>query len=129
MSEKDIPDNDPIVARADSLMHRKSRPATTPRTYPKLYPLQEDEEDLPVLTDIVTPTSRNDTEPPLELAALTEQLTQSIRRKLAAEIPVLVEAALHSAMAELTQTLHAGLDESIQAGIQDFLKEKSRNKS
>lgn len=126
MSEKDIPDNDPIVARADSLMHRKSRPATT-RTYPKLYPLQEDEEDLPVLTDIVT--SRNDTEPPLELAALTEQLTQSIRRKLAAEIPVLVEAALHSAMAELTQTLHAGLDESIQAGIQDFLKEKSRNKS
>lgn len=127
MSEKDIPDNDAIVARADSFMHRKSRTTTAP-TYPQLYPLQDEEEDLPVLTDIVTPTTPNNTAPPLELEALTEQLTQSIQRKLAAEIPVLVEAALHSAMTELTQTLHAGLDESIQAGIQDFLKENSRNK-
>ncbi|MGL5633084.1 MAG: hypothetical protein ACRDD3_12055 [Azovibrio sp.] len=126
MSDKNIPDNDAIVARADSLMHKKSR-ATAAPSYPKLHPLQDDEEDLPVLTDVVTPASTSNT--PLELEAITEQLSQSIQRKLAAEIPVLVEAALHSTMAELTKTLHAGLDESIQAGIQDFLKDNPRNKS
>lgn len=129
-----------VVDRADALMRRRrhfvaSRPPAPLPDIPTLtVEASERDEDLPVLTEVITAKSEvpghheafcvasTPTEHIAAAATLPAQLaaeiSQAIGKQLAAELPTLLEAVLLNARAELqigiTSTVEAALREVLQ---------------
>ncbi|HMV21218.1 MAG TPA: hypothetical protein PKL28_16790 [Rhodocyclaceae bacterium] len=116
-----------VFARADALMNRR-RPA------------QPEAEDIPVLTDVV-----GDDEVPLldeslppeqpasaghpateQTSPLAAELAASLRQRLDAELPNLVQAALNTALVNLTADLRRGIEETTRAALAEFTARKDR---
>ena len=57
---------------------------------------------------------------------MAKELTRRVHDRLAAELPILVEAALQSTLAALTHELKNGLTETTEAAICDFLNERKK---
>lgn len=119
-------DHSDVVDRADSLMRRR-------RSFVASYagkaenasaspPVNEDE-DLPVLTDVVSaetvvPETRPDRyDEEALLTILATGLVRTLERQLAEELPTLVEAALLSAQHEL----HSGINATLEMALKAFL--------
>lgn len=109
MSDPDFQNSDDIVSRADAFMNRQ-RP-TAP------WPAELD--DLPLLTDVVSPAPSPSPAPDLE--ALGQALAEAISRQLAAEIPTLVEASMQAAAASIAWDIRQGVEEISRKAIADFL--------
>ncbi|MBK7898842.1 MAG: hypothetical protein KA603_02775 [Azonexus sp.] len=118
-----------VFARADALMNRR-RPVSP-----------SEAEDIPVLTDVVgddelpvldaeLPATTVATPPaaaPTPLtpagpapAALAEQLSTLVQRRLEAELPNLVEAALAAAMPAITADLRRGVEDTARDVLAEF---------
>lgn len=124
---------DDLISRADSLIkpeasgerlegrpqmaRRRSFVASPMRADRRLAPAQPtppvDDDDLPVLTDIVLPAPAEpaDLEPMVARlrATLADDLADRVDRQLASDLPVLLEAALINAVEPLRQSLEATL--------------------
>lgn len=114
------PPLDDVVSRADAFMQRQ-RPPPQPPAPP---PLEDD--DLPVLTDVVnldSPAPQPHLQQALpDLEALGQELSAAIQKRLQAEIPTLVEAAMHAALAQISQDIRLGLEETTQSAIRDYMQ-------
>lgn len=134
---------DDIVSRADSLMSRRRSFVATPTPQPaarvapppdadpplpvltQAVPL-EAEADIPVLTEEVTPDAP--TAAPRErfdetlAARLASEFAHSLERRLAAELPSLVEASL----AVLEADLRRGILDTANDAIKDFLARREQ---
>ena len=124
-----------VFARADALMNRR-RPVSP-----------NEAEDIPVLTDVVgddelpvldaelpapsvaapsmaTPAAFAPAGPaPAELA---EQLSTLVQRRLDAELPSLVEAALAAAMPAITADLRRGVEDTARDVLAEFAARQHR---
>ncbi|WP_300453725.1 hypothetical protein [Accumulibacter sp.] len=134
---------DDLISRADSLIkpdaagerlesrlqmsRRRSFVASPTRADRRLAPARptppaSDDDDLPVLTDIVLPAT---TEPGANLeplvarlrATLADDLADMVARQLANDLPVLLEAALLNAAEPLRQSLEA----TLQLALRNFV--------
>ncbi len=144
-----------VVARADALMQRR-RASAAPLSdeLPVLTEIIETEEDFPVLTDAEVSASApppraapalppsplsppapealpglppaTASEPIAPSSTLARELGKQVEARLKAELPSLVEAALQSTLATLTKELEAGIAETTQAAIRDFLAEQAK---
>lgn len=117
-----------IVSRADSLMRRRSFVAAAPSpTSPQGPDVQLDEEDIPVLTEEVMPEmpaesmSRERFDETLA-TRLASEFAHSLERRLAAELPTLVEASL----AVLEADLRRGILDTANDAIKDFLARREQ---
>jgi hypothetical protein len=84
-----------------------------------------DLEDVPELTEVVVlPVSGAGAkkQQPAALQVLGEALTQVVQARLRAEIPILIEAALHEALPILTQEIRQGLENIAQDALRDFTR-------
>ena len=106
MNETKFQSNDDIVSRADAFMNRQRSVAPPPPA--------DDFDDLPVLTDVVTPSPQA-SHPDLE--ALSHALAEAISKQLAAEIPTLVEASMQAALNSIAWDIRQGLDEITRKAI------------
>ncbi|HNJ76431.1 MAG TPA: hypothetical protein PLE72_06670 [Azospira sp.] len=128
---------DDIVSRADSLMRRRRAFVATPPAEPELeeidIPLLVDEaaaaddEDIPVLTEEVFPDTPTTTVPrdkfDEKLASrLASEFAHSLERRLAAELPTLVEASL----AVLEADLRRGILDIANDAIKDFVARREQ---
>ncbi len=129
-----------VVERADSLMQggtspfgsrrRRSFVATTTRdaefTNTPLPTIDDD--DLPVLTDVVPAeveqVSEASSEPDEEalLSIIAADLVHSIEQQLAIELPTLIEATLINAQNEL----RAGVNSTLEMALRDFLARRQQ---
>lgn len=134
MEDRDDTGPSSIVARADALMQRRRQASAAPREgeeLPVLTEVVDPDEDLPVLgEDQAIPEEIAEAAPPALDPALIDllahELTRRVHERLAAEIPSLVEASLQSILAELTQCLQAGIEETTEGAIRDFLSERDQ---
>ena len=132
MSEKEVPVDDSVVARADALMQRRRAQPVRPPPNNDLPILTEavlgSDDDLPVLTAVDStgafPMPLPARPEPLQLDKLGQELTRRVHDRLSAELPCLVEAALQSVIAELSRELEQGLIETTEAAIRDFIHER-----
>jgi hypothetical protein len=98
------------------------------------FPGIEKEEDIPVLTEIISieeeeheaPISKKEPPPPdlpvvfegnASIEELVAQMTQAIEQQMAYELPTLVEATLLSA----SEDLRSGIASTMEAALRDFL--------
>ena len=116
-----------VVDRADSLMRRrrsfvasvsgKTEPISAPP------PPISDDEDLPVLTDVVSAAAvvpETQAEPYDEealLSIIAADLVRTLERQLAIELPSLIEATLLNAQEEL----RSGINSTLDMALRDFL--------
>jgi hypothetical protein len=116
-------------------------PTPQPPQAPHPAPPHDDFDDLPVLTDIVPATQSkameglNVSDAPFTLPAafddealaqdiehLREDILNSLRKRLDAEIPSLVEATLQSVLPDIVQEIRQGLEDNVHAALNDLLK-------
>lgn len=113
------PPLDDVVSRADAFMQRQ-------RPTPQHTPINPEDDDLPVLTDVVnleSPAPHPQLQQALpDLEALGQELSAAIQKRLQAEIPTLVEAAMHAALAQISQDIRLGLEETTQSAIRDYMQ-------
>lgn len=138
--------SDDVVARADSLMRRKRAFVATPAPLPtpkqvapvaldfdipvlteELPPLHAVDEDIPVLTEEVYPDAPNtaaaaDRFDEKLAARLASEFALSLERRLAAELPTLVEASL----AVLEADLRRGILDIASDAIKDFIARREQ---
>ena len=116
-----MPDRPDVVDRADALM-RGRRSFVTPPTRVDSAPAGDDE-DLPVLTEIVATPVGDDLavgKPVFDenrLAELGAEMAQAVTQQLSFELPTLVEAA----MARATEELRAGIASTIDSAVREFI--------
>jgi hypothetical protein len=123
-------DNSDVVDRVDSLMRRRrsfvAAPANTPE--PASLPLpQADDDDLPVLTEVVpaqTVVSEERSEPfdETQVELLAADLARAIGQQLACDLPLLLEAALRNAAEEL----RAGIGAAMETALSDFIARRKQ---
>ena len=125
---------DDIVSRADSLMRRRrSFVANTTTGVEEASPLLVDsmaveaEEDIPVLTEEVLPEMPAASVPRDRFdetlaTRLASEFAHSLERRLAAELPSLVEASL----AVLEADLRRGILDTANDAIKDFLARREQ---
>jgi hypothetical protein len=125
---------DDIVSRADSLMRRRrSFVANTTTGVEEASPLPVDsmavdaEEDIPVLTEEVLPEMPAASVPRDRFdetlaTRLASEFAHSLERRLAAELPSLVEASL----AVLEADLRRGILDTANDAIKDFLARREQ---
>lgn len=124
--------NNTVLVRANALMQRRrSQNEDVPVLTDALL---DSENELPVLTvvateDIGSPTPTPAGLDPVVFDRMAEELTRHVHNRLAAELPSLVEAALQSTLSALTRELEAGLTETTEAAIRDFLNERKKKQS
>jgi len=129
-----------VVERADSLMQGGTSPfgsrrrrsfvaATTRDAEFTNTPLPTiDDDDLPVLTDVVPAeveqVSEASSEPDEEalLSIIAADLVHSIEQQLAIELPTLIEATLINAQNEL----RAGVNSTLEMALRDFLARRQQ---
>lgn len=86
-------------------------------------PSGEDEDDLPVLTEVVLPAPEVPAEDRARLReTLAAELAERLDQQLQSEMPVLVEAALLTA----TDHLQNGIAATIAAVLHDFIEQQTR---
>lgn len=125
--------SDDIVSRADSLMRRRRSFVASTEPLVNLSPSLvesapvETEEDIPVLTEEVTPdmpattTARTRFDETMA-ARLASEFAHTLERRLAAELPSLVEASL----AILEADLRRGILDTADSAIKDFLARREQ---
>ncbi|MBK9445893.1 MAG: hypothetical protein IPO00_07270 [Betaproteobacteria bacterium] len=118
--------SDDIVSRADSLMRR--RRSFVAGAAPGLIALEPPEEaDIPVLTEEVMPEmpaasmSRQRFDETMA-AQLASEFAHALERRLATELPSMVEASL----AVLEADLRRGILDTADAAIKDFLARREQ---
>ena len=121
-----------IVERADSLMRRRrSFVATSAATADHAStPMTGDDDDLPVLTEVVPeggtvePVTEHRSAPldEAQVSLLASEITHAIEQQLAFELPTLIEASLISASEEL----RAGITSTIEAAIGDYVARRKQ---
>ena len=141
-------ENNDVFNRADSLMRRRrafvaapAAPAESPATQrlgaesvmPKLEEIDfssnqnTEDEDLPVLTDVVPPEAAVSEAAPDRfdetlLSILAADLAHSIETRLGVELPSLIEATLDS----FQQDLRRGIVAATEAALKDFLARRQQ---
>lgn len=138
MSDQELPASaESVVARADALMQRRRPQPVRPPPNNDLPVLTEavlgTDEDLPVLTAVDTgeyaePAPAVPRLDPVLLDKLAKEFTRRVHDRLEAELPILVEAALQTIIADLSRQLEMGLIETTEAAIRDFIDERSSKK-
>jgi len=118
----------PVLARADALMQRRRQNAAGEfEDFPVLTEVISPDDDIPILSDAVAPEpERTDDLVPAVLAILADELAERVRTRLAAEIPCLVEAVLHSTLAKLTAELSQGIVGTTEDALRDFIAEREK---
>jgi hypothetical protein len=116
-----------VVSRADSLMRRRrSFVASAPGTAPEPGGTPDSEADIPVLTEevVVEPTADRaaDRFDATLAANLASEFAHTLERRLAGELPGLVEASL----AVLEADLRRGILEAADGAIKDFLARREQ---
>lgn len=124
--------SDDIVSRADSLMRRRrsfvASTAPVAEASPQPAPAAiESEEDIPVLTEEVMPdmpaaAMARERFDATMAARLASEFAHSLERRLAAELPSLVEASL----AVLEADLRRGILDTADSAIKDFLARREQ---
>ncbi len=121
---------DSVVARADALMQRRLAHAATPPPTLEVPVLTEaipDVEDgLPILTQVADERETTAQPDPELIERLLQEFTRRVHKRIAAELPSLVEAALQITLSDLTRELEQGLTETTEAAIRDFLQEQGK---
>jgi hypothetical protein len=126
---------DDVVSRADSLMRRRSFVAAKPQLAELDIPLLTEEisltpraeDDIPVLTEEVFPDTPS-TAPQRDkfdetiATRLASEFAHSLERRLAAELPTLVEASL----AVLEADLRRGILDIANDAIKDFVARREQ---
>ena len=124
-------DSSDVVDRADSLMRRRrSFVAAPPASLPAQIvetPLVVEEDDIPVLTEVVSaeaavyegsPHREDDT----QITLLASDLAHAIGRQLAYELPTLLEAVLINAGEEL----RVGITETMETALRDYIARRKQ---
>ena len=144
-------DSSDVVDRADSFMRSDANPATAdkprngrrrrsflaaPRAgesdFPDAPPLADEDDDLPVLTEVV-PLQRgtvHEAEPPTspqepdddQIAIIAAGVVESVGKQLAYELPALLEATLLNA----SEDLRAGIALTMEAALRDYLASRKQ---
>ena len=110
-----------IVDRADSLMQRRRTFVATRSVPPAPLPVSEDD-DLPVLTEVVSPEAAV-SEPKSEhldetqITLLAAEIAHAFGEQLANELPTLLEAAL----LQTSKNLRTGISSIMESALRDFL--------
>ena len=128
-----------VVDRVDALMRpdgnslggRRRRSfvaAPNDKTEPTLLPLPVyEDEDLPILTEIVSPeiptrAPKPDVIDEAMLAIIAADLVHSLEHQLSIELPTLIEATLLNAQNEL----RTGVDSTLEMALRDFLARRQQ---
>lgn len=126
--------NEDIVARADSLMRRRRTFVATPPPNDDIPVLQEEvqasapaDDDIPVLTEEVFPdapgsSAAHDRFDEKLASRLASEFAHSLERRLATELPSLVEASL----AVLEADLRRGILDIANDAIKDFVARREQ---
>ncbi|MDR1890535.1 MAG: hypothetical protein LBQ81_14405 [Zoogloeaceae bacterium] len=108
------------------------------------YAADEDFDDLPVLTDIVLspdqteaaddldvanapftlPADFDDAALVQDMAHLREEVLNSLRIRLDAEMPTLIEATLQGVLPDIVKEIRQGLEDNVHAALRDLLKSR-----
>lgn len=124
----DAPPPSPVLARADALMQRRRQNAAGEwEDVPLLTEVIAPDDDIPIITDVAeeAPGTGADLGPAV-LRILADELAEQVRAKLAAELPSLVEATLHTLLANITQDLQQGIAETTENALRDFIAQRER---
>ena len=116
-------DTSDVVNRVDSLMQRRR---TFVATRPVPQPVTEDD-DLPVLTDIVLPDTvipepKTDRSDETQVTLLAAEIAHAFGEQLANDLPNLIEAALQRA----SNDLRHGISEIMESALRDFLARRKQ---
>ena len=115
-----------IVDRADSLMQRRRTFVATRSVPPAPLPVAEDD-DLPVLTEVVSPEAAV-AEPKTErfddtqVTLLASEIAHAFAEQLASDLPGLLETALLNAGKEL----RTGIATIMESALRDFLARRKQ---
>ena len=124
-------DSSDIVDRADSLMRRRrSFVAAPPASQPAQIvetPRIVEEDDIPVLTEVVSAEAAVSEESPhreddTQITLLASDLAHAIGQQLTYELPTLLEAVLINAGAEL----RIGITETMEAALRDYIARRKQ---
>lgn len=126
-------DNNDVFNRADSLIKGRRRAFVAAPVMPKLEAVDfaesapAEEEDLPVLTEVVPPEAAVSEAAPDRfdetlVSILAADLAHSIESRLAVELPSLIEATLDS----FQQDLRRGIIAATEAALKDFLARRQQ---
>lgn len=117
----------PVLARADALMQRRRQNAAGDfEDVPLLTDVVTPDDDIPVVSELAAPAEAADDIGPAVLRILADELAEQVRAKLAAEIPSLVEATLHTLLANLTSDLQQGIGETTEHALRDFIAQREK---
>ncbi len=119
-----------VVDRADTLMRRRRSFVATPSTEEEKASLRKpvnDDDDLPVLTEIVSAEaavseSSTDRFDETLLSIIATDLIHSIENQLAIELPSLIEATLLNAQNEL----RTGVNSTLEMALHDFITRRKQ---
>ena len=126
-------DSSDIVDRADSLMRRRrSFVATPPASQPAHIDIVEtprivEEDDIPVLTEVVSAEAAVSEESPhreddTQITLLASDLAHAIGQQLTYELPTLLEAVLINAGEEL----RIGITETMETALRDYIARRKQ---
>ena len=123
-----------IVDRADSLMRRRRtfvaarpRPPEIPSDLPCPVPQTIEDDDLPVLTEVVAADAAGFDEQSerfdeLEVSLLASDIAHAIGQQLTGDLPSLLETALLNAGEEL----RAGITATMESALHDFIARRKQ---
>ena len=121
-----------VVGRANSLMRQRRSFVAKPARPPEINvasppPVTSDDDDLPVLTEVVSADAAVSDEPSerfdeTEVSLLASDLTHAIGQQLSFELPALLEAALLNAGEEL----RSGIDAIMESALRDFIARRKQ---
>ena len=126
-------DSSDVVDRADSLMRRRrSFVAAPPASQPAHIDIVEtprivEEDDIPVLTEVVSAEAAVSEESPhreddTQITLLASDLAHAIGQQLTYELPTLLEAVLINAGEEL----RIGITETMEAALRDYIARRKQ---
>ena len=126
-------DSSDVVDRADSLMRRRrSFVAAPPASQPAHIDIVEtprivEEDDIPVLTEVVSAEAAVSEESPhreddTQITLLASDLAHAIGQQLTYELPTLLEAVLINAGEEL----RIGITETMETALRDYIARRKQ---
>lgn len=122
-------DTHDVLDRTDSLIRRRrtfiaARPPAPP-SIPTTAPKTSDEEDIPTLTDVVSPEAaiseaRSDRLDETQVTLLASEIAHAFGEQLAKSLPSLIEAAL----LQTGKELGSGISTVMENALRDFLSRR-----